>query len=245
MSRLSSLIARLPAVDSRSISEVEREIRDELEFHLAMRAEENARLGMTPAAARAAAETSFGDFSGIYGVCRQALIGDRIMFQRLQTAAIAVLLMSVILLASQMYSENQANRLALAELTAQLSSLRTAGTSTPVAQPAWEADRPRAIETFPANGATDVDPATSEIRVTFDKSMADGCWSWVRSSPEEFPESVGDVHYQDDMKTCVMPVTLEPGKKYVVWFNTENYQNFKDRDGRPAVPHLLTFTTRK
>jgi hypothetical protein len=40
-------------------------------------------------------------------------------------------------------------------------------------------------------------------------------------------------------------VTLGPGKKYVVWLNTENYQNFKDSDGRPAVPHLLTFTTRK
>src|SRR5690349_3747977 len=109
MSRLSSIIARLPAVNSRSISEVEQEIRDELEFHLAMRAEENARLGMTPAAARAAAETRFGDLPGIYGACRQALIGDRIMFQRLRTAAIAVLLVAVIVLAYQMYSENRAN----------------------------------------------------------------------------------------------------------------------------------------
>ena len=89
---------------------------------------------------------------------------------------------------------------------------------------------------FPPNGATDVDPATNEIRVTFDKEMADECWSWVRSSPEAFPESTGDVHYLEDMKTCVMPVKLEPGTKYVVWFNTANYQNFKDREGRPAVP---------
>jgi hypothetical protein len=41
-----------------------------------------------------------------------------------------------------------------------------------------------------------------------------------------------------------MPVTLEPGTKYVVWFNTASYQNFKDTDGRPAEPYLLTFTTR-
>ena len=67
----------------------------------------------------------------------------------------------------------------------------------------------------------------------------------MRSSSEAFPESAGDVHYLEDLKTCVMPVKLEPGTKYVVWFNTGNYQNFKDREGRPAVPHLLTFTTRK
>jgi hypothetical protein len=148
------------------------------------------------------------------------------------------------------YSAQRANQAVLAEVSTQLA--RLSGDSRNADQPAspgqppvWDAERPRVVETFPANGATDVDPATSEIRVTFDKEMADGCWSWVRSSPDEFPESTGDVHYLEGMKTCVMPVKLEPGTKYVVWFNSANYQNFKDREGRPAVPHLLTFTTRK
>lgn len=246
MATLSSFVGRFSAADPRSISAVEQEIREELEFHLAMRTEELVRDGMSADDARAAAEAQFGNFDCVYRSCRHALLGDRIMFQRLQTGTIAALLLAVVALAYHSHSSQSANQLAIAEMATQLAALRSApAKQSSVQLPTWEADRPRVVETFPADGATDVDPATTEIRATFNKTMADGCWSWVRSSPEEFPESAGEVHYRDDMKTCVMPVTLEPGKKYVVWFNTENYQNFKDRDGRPAVPHLLTFTTRK
>ena len=79
----------------------------------------------------------------------------------------------------------------------------------------------------------------SEIRVTFSKPMADRSWSWVRISKDSFPESAGEVHYLDDGKTCVMPVKLVPGKKYIVWFNSANYHNFKDREGRPARAILV------
>ncbi len=171
------------------------------------------------------------------------------MWQRLQTGLIVILLLAVVLLAYQVYSAQRANQLVLAEVSTQLARLGSVPQSvsqaaSPGPPPAWAAERPRVVDTFPADGATDVDPATKEIRVTFDKEMADGCWSWVRSSPDEFPESTGDVHYLAGMKTCVMPVKLKPGSKYVIWFNSTNYQNFKDREGRPAVPQLLTFTTR-
>jgi len=246
MSRLQTLIAQLPAIDRRSIRDVEQEIRDELEFHLAMRADELVQRGLPAAEARAAAADRFGDVERIRRVCRKVLLGERIMLQRLQVALIVALLFAVIALAYQVYSTQRT----MAEVSDQLAQLRSA---TDAASPpdragpsaAWEADCPRVLETFPASGATDVDPATDEIRVTFDKEMTDKSWSWVRSSAEAFPDSAGDVHYQDDGKTCVMPVKLAPGTKYVVWFNTANYQNFKDREGRPAVPHLLTFTTRK
>ncbi len=85
----------------------------------------------------------------------------------------------------------------------------------------------------------------AEIRVTFNKPMADQSWSWVQLSNDSFPESTGEIHYMEDEKTCVMPVKLEPGKKYIIWLNSANYHNFKDSDGRPAEPYLLTFTTRK
>ena len=171
------------------------------------------------------------------------------MWQRLQTGLIVILLLAVVLLAYQVYSAQRANQLVLAEVATQLERLTNTPRSASNSEssglpPEWAAERPRVVETFPASGATDVDPATNEIRVTFDKEMADGSWSWVRSSPDEFPESTGDVHYLEGMRTCVMPVKLKPGSKYVIWFNSANYQNFKDRDGRPAVPQLLTFTTR-
>jgi Bacterial Ig-like domain len=246
MSKLPSIAAQLPTADRRSIRDVEQEIRDELEVHLAMRTDELRQRGLPPAEARAAAVARFGDVERIRRACRKALLGERIMLQRLQVALIAVLLLAVIVLAYQVYSTQRT----MADVSDQLTRLRIAAEAASLPDQAgtpaaWEADRPRVIETIPANGATDVDPATSEIRVTFDKAMADGSWSWVRSSPESFPESAGDVHYLPGMKTCVMPVKLEPGTKYVVWFNTANYQNFKDREGRPAVPHLLRFTTRE
>ncbi|MCP4640193.1 MAG: tetratricopeptide repeat protein, partial [bacterium] len=48
--------------------------------------------------------------------------------------------------------------------------------------------KPSVVSTVPANGATDVDPALSEIRVTFDRDMeTDRMWSWVQESADTFP----------------------------------------------------------
>jgi hypothetical protein len=244
-----SFAARLGTSDPRSLREIDGEIQAELNFHLECRAEENILAGMTPDDARRAAADRFGDLERIHIACRHSLLGERIMLQRLQTGLIAILLLAVLGLGYQSFSSQRAHEAALANITQKLSRVTnknsTEGDATVTLPPAWEAERPRVVETFPLDGSTDVDPATNEIRVTFDKPMADGCWSWVRSSPEQFPESTGDVHYLDGLTTCVMPVKLEPDTKYVVWFNTANYQNFKDHAGRPAVPHLLTFTTRK
>lgn len=41
-----------------------------------------------------------------------------------------------------------------------------------------------------------------------------------------------------------MKVKLEPDKTYAYWLNSENFKNFKDTEGRPAVPYLLVFHTR-
>ena len=37
---------------------------------------------------------------------------------------------------------------------------------------------PVVVKTVPEAGATDVDPAITEIKVTFSKDMADKSWSW-------------------------------------------------------------------
>lgn len=250
MAEIESIAAQLRTADPRSIREIDEEIQAELNFHLEMRTHENIRLGMSQAEARAAAAERFGDFERIRKTCRTTLVGERIMLQRLQTGLIVILLLAVVAIGYQIVSAQRANQAALADVSAQLARLGSTPreSAAPVRAgepPAWAAERPRVVETFPADGATDVDPATNEIRVTFDKEMADQNWSWVRSSPESFPESAGDVHYLADKKTCVMPVKLEPGTKYVVWLNRAQYQNFKDPEGRPAVPQLLTFTTRK
>ena len=105
---------------------------------------------------------------------------------------------------------------------------------------------PVVIKTIPQAGDTSVDPFIEEIRITFSKEMMiDNMWSWVMISKESFPKITGQVKYLNDKKTCIAPVKLEPGKTYVVWFNSERYNAFRDKDNNPAVPYLLVFETRK
>ena len=101
------------------------------------------------------------------------------------------------------------------------------------------------VKTVPQAGALNVDPATTEIRVTYSKDMQDKSWSWSTWGEENYPKATGKPHYMPDKRTCVMPVKLEPGKFYAIWLNSENFGNFRDADGRSAVPYLLAFQTRK
>ena len=104
---------------------------------------------------------------------------------------------------------------------------------------------PVVVKTVPQAGAADVDPGLRTIKVTFSKDMLDGNWSWVQLSDESFPKVDGKPEYEKDKRTCVLPVKLEPGKAYTIWLNSEKFENFKDADGRPAVPYLLVFETKK
>ncbi len=103
---------------------------------------------------------------------------------------------------------------------------------------------PVVLKTVPPAGTADVDPGLTEITVTYDKPMTDGSWSWSTWGTDTFPEMTGKPHYQADKRTCVLPVKLQPGHTYATWLNSDNFTNFKDADGHPAVPYLLVFKTR-
>jgi RNA polymerase sigma-70 factor (ECF subfamily) len=101
------------------------------------------------------------------------------------------------------------------------------------------------VKTIPQAGDTNVDPALTEISVTFSKDMiTDRMWSVCQISKETFPQ-VGDIHYLGDKRTCVLPVKLEPGKTYVLWFNRGQYNSFRDTRNTPSIPYMLVFETRK
>ena len=100
------------------------------------------------------------------------------------------------------------------------------------------------VKTVPEAGASDADPKLTEIKVTFSKDMMDGTWSWTTLSKESFPTIDGKPKYLADKRTCVLPVNLEPGKTYAIWINSAKFGNFKDADGRSAVPYLLVFKTK-
>ena len=51
--------------------------------------------------------------------------------------------------------------------------------------------------------------------------------------------------YEADHKTCVLKVKLEADTTYGWWLNSQKFHNFKDAQGRSAVPYLLVFETGK
>ncbi|HEX9045573.1 MAG TPA: Ig-like domain-containing protein, partial [Verrucomicrobiae bacterium] len=102
---------------------------------------------------------------------------------------------------------------------------------------------PVVVETFPISGLTNVPPGETEIRVRFSKPMADGSWSWSTAWEDSTPETIGEVHYLEDHRTCIMKVRLEPGRTYGWWLNSQKFGNFKGTDGQSAVPYLLIFRT--
>jgi len=102
---------------------------------------------------------------------------------------------------------------------------------------------PVVVKAVPQSGDVKVDPNVTEIRVTFSKRMQDGSWSWSTVSKDTNPETTGKPRYLADGKTCVLPVQLEPDHTYGFWLNSAKFGNFKDRQGRSAVPYLLVFKT--
>jgi hypothetical protein len=91
-------------------------------------------------------------------------------------------------------------------------------------------------------GATDVDPATSEITVTFDRDMGGGM-SWTGGGPDHPQTPEGKDAFWRDRRTCVLPVKLERSRYYRVGINSTGYQNFQSADGVPAQPSVIYFTT--
>jgi RNA polymerase sigma-70 factor (ECF subfamily) len=102
---------------------------------------------------------------------------------------------------------------------------------------------PVVVKTVPVAGAVGVDPALTELRVTFSKPMLDQSWSWSTWGEHTFPETTGKARYLSDGRTCVLPVKLQPGRFYATWLNSARFHGFMDTNHQPAAPYLLTFET--
>jgi Bacterial Ig-like domain len=102
---------------------------------------------------------------------------------------------------------------------------------------------PVVVKTIPASGTKEIPAGVTEISITFSKDMADRSWSFCEPWSGANPEVVAGPNYQSDKRTVVVKVKLEPGKTYAYWLNTNQFQNFRDQAGKPAVPYLLVFQT--
>jgi hypothetical protein len=114
-------------------------------------------------------------------------------------------------------------------------------TPTPTPVPLTEL---RVISTMPELGATDVDPAITEVVVVFSQPIRQS-YSFVKHVDlGEFPEMTGDPSFPD-MQTCTLPVRLEPGRTYAVGINSPDHENFISLadETLTAEPYVLVFST--
>src|ERR1019366_4051884 len=101
---------------------------------------------------------------------------------------------------------------------------------------------PKIVATSPGVGATEVDPAVTEITVTFNQEMGGGM-SWTGGGPDYPPSPEGQKAQWRDKRTCVLPVKLEAARFYRVGINSTSHQNFSSAHGLAALPSAIYFTT--
>jgi len=104
---------------------------------------------------------------------------------------------------------------------------------------------PKIITLVPGNGARDVDPGLEAIVVTFDRPMMGGNIAVMILDQSKFPKTPGRAAYNATRTVLRIPVTLEPGREYVLGLNGEGHLVMKDDLGHPLVPFVIKFRTRK
>lgn len=102
---------------------------------------------------------------------------------------------------------------------------------------------PKVVSMLPANGATEVDPALTEIKIVFDRPMRDQAWSVVGGGPH-FPELIGKPAYDAARQVLTLPVRLKPNWSYEFWLNRGQFDSFQSEDGHRLAPVPVTFRTR-
>jgi len=129
-----ALYLRLP--DSRPVAEVEKDIRDELQFHLEMAAAEEMLQGVSADEALDRVRERFGDVDEIRRVCRRVKLGDRIMLQRIQAVLMVMLVVAVIFMGVRMVVAQRANASVFQDVANQLRQVQAGLGSGAVAAPA-------------------------------------------------------------------------------------------------------------
>jgi beta-lactamase regulating signal transducer with metallopeptidase domain len=105
---------------------------------------------------------------------------------------------------------------------------------------------PQVVKLEPYNGAQNVSPALTELRVTFTVPMGGGfSWCSVSDDGADFPNGPEGKrpYWTEDRKTCVLPVELKPGMTYRLSLNAAEFKNFQNAGGVPLEPVEYTFKT--
>ena len=101
---------------------------------------------------------------------------------------------------------------------------------------------PRVVSAKPDDGEADVDPATRELRVTFDQDMSHDSMSILGDGPTFPADPAGEARWVD-ARTLVLPLKLKPGRDYELSLNGGRFQGFRNTRGQPTVPYPIRFRT--
>ena len=111
------------------------------------------------------------------------------------------------------------------------------------APPGERRAEPRAVSTYPAQGAT-VPPGRLYVRITYNQRMSPCGFLLADAGFNPQPEFLDEpALLTRDYKTFYFVVTTEPGKSYGIRFNTFLAHNFRSLYGVNAPAHSLTFKT--
>jgi DNA-binding CsgD family transcriptional regulator len=104
------------------------------------------------------------------------------------------------------------------------------------------AGAPKVIATVPAQGSV-LQPGPLRVSVAFDRPMAPGSYSFVRSGEGAYPECAGQPQLSADGRTYTVDCAANAPGRYVMHFNRPPYIGFVDAATRtPAQEARLEFT---
>ena len=107
-----------------------------------------------------------------------------------------------------------------------------------------ETNAPKILFMIPENGAKDIDPNLSEIRITFDCPMQSSSYSMIMyGSSDHYPEIIGEIRFDSTKTKCFIPVKLKPDKHYIFGLNSEYSMAFRDENNNPLIPVIVKFKT--
>src|SRR5262245_1845129 len=104
--------------------EIDRDLADELEFHIAMTVRDLVAQGVDRQAARDAARRQFGDVESIKRQCKRIALQERIMLQRINFIMMIIVTGLLIAVCVQVWTTQQHNTQALRAITAEITHVR-------------------------------------------------------------------------------------------------------------------------